>query len=123
MKSRILVVDDDHLVADTLTLVLQANGFETGTAYSAAEGLANARHTPPGLLLCDISMPDQTGLQLIETITREQPNCRMMVLTAYSSNALHVQNKSEELNLPIKMLRKPCRPEELVREARALLNA
>jgi hypothetical protein len=47
----------------------------------------------------------------------------MMVLTAYSSNALHVQNKSEELNLPIKMLRKPCRPEELVREARALLNA
>jgi len=123
MKPRILIVDDDRLVADTLTLVLQANGFETKTAYSAAEGLESARRTPPCVLLCDVSMPGQTGLQLIETITREQPNSRMMVLTAYSSNAIHVELKSEELNLPIKLLRKPCHPEELVREARALLSA
>jgi CheY-like chemotaxis protein len=68
-------------------------------------------------------MPGQTGLQLIESITREQPNCRMMMLTAYASNELQVERKAEELNLPIKLLRKPCRPEELVREARALLSA
>lgn len=123
MKPRILIVDDDRLVADTLTLVLQANGFDTGTAYSAAEGLASARQTQPGLLLCDVSMPGTTGLELIQSMSREMPNVRMMMLTAYVSNDIDVERMAEHLNLPIKLLRKPCRPEDLVTEARKLLSA
>ena len=43
MKQRVLVVDDDRMVADTLNLVFQANGYESEAVYSAAEGLAR-RH-------------------------------------------------------------------------------
>ena len=59
MKQRILVVDDDSLVADTLKLVFAANGFESEARYSAAEGLERARTFRPELVLCDVTMPEE----------------------------------------------------------------
>ena len=66
MKQKILVVDDDRLVADTLNLVFLANGFESEARYSAAEGLSRARTFAPQLMLCDVTMPEENGLELAE---------------------------------------------------------
>ena len=68
---RVLVVDDDRLVADTLALIFEKNGFDTKTAYSADEALQCAREFKPHLLLCDVTMPDKDGLALSTDITRE----------------------------------------------------
>jgi CheY-like chemotaxis protein len=122
MKTRVLVVDDDHLVADTLNLIFQAHGFESEAAYSAAEGLERARSFAPGLLLCDVTMPEGSGLQLLESLNSEMPSCQMLLLSAYSSNAVKVEQKALQMNRPLKLLRKPCRPEDLLREAEALLR-
>jgi CheY-like chemotaxis protein len=122
MKQRVLVVDDDRMVADTLNLVFQANGYESEAVYSAAEGLARARTFFPGLLLCDISMPEETGLQLAEKLQHEMPGCKLLMLTAYSSNVLMVQQHATRTNRPLKLLSKPCRPELLLREAQDLLE-
>lgn len=43
MRQRVLVVDDDHLVADTLRMVFAVNGFESEACYSAADALRRAR--------------------------------------------------------------------------------
>jgi CheY-like chemotaxis protein len=123
MKQRVLVVDDDRLVADTLTLIFKVNGFESVAVYSAAEGLARARTFAPALLLCDISMPEGSGLELAQQIHEEMPSCKMLMLTAYSSNAARVELQAFETNRPLKMLKKPCRPELLLHEAAALLEA
>jgi DNA-binding response OmpR family regulator len=122
MKTRVLVVDDDHLVADTLNLIFQAHGFESEAAYSAAEGLERARTFDPKLLLCDVTMPEGSGLQLTANVHREMPGCQMLLLSAYSSNAVKVEQQARALDRPLKLLRKPCRPEELLREAEALLR-
>jgi CheY-like chemotaxis protein len=122
MKQRVLVVDDDRLVADTLTLIFQAHGFESEAVYSAAEGLARARTFDPGLLLCDISMPFESGLQLAQKIDAELPECRMLMLTAYASHYPCVERQSRSMRRPLKMLKKPCRPELLLREANTLLQ-
>jgi CheY-like chemotaxis protein len=121
MKQRVLVVDDNRLVADTLSLVFQANGFESEAAYSAAEGMERARTFSPRLLLCDVSMPGETGLDLIERMDREMPECRLLMLSAYSSSAAGVELSSRGMKRPLKLLSKPCRPEVLLREATALL--
>jgi DNA-binding response OmpR family regulator len=123
MKQRVLVVDDDRLVADTLTLIFRANGFDSEAVYSAAEGLARARTYAPGLLLCDVTMPEESGLQLVKKVHDEMPNCKMLMLTAYSSNAAQVEMQAMETNRPLKLLKKPCRPELLLREASALLQS
>jgi CheY-like chemotaxis protein len=121
MKKKILVIDDDRLVADTLSLIFLANGFESESRYSAAEGLERARTFEPELLLCDVSMPEESGLSLVEKISSELPACRMLMLTAYSNNALKVQQSSRRINRTLPLLAKPCPPEELLRETRALL--
>ena len=122
MKQRVLVVDDNHLVADTLTWIFEANGFESQVAYSAAEGLERARAFSPRLLLCDVSMPGETGLELVEKMNREMPECRFLMLSAYTSSAEGVEQQSQEMQRPLKLLNKPCRPEDLLREATALLK-
>lgn len=122
MKQRVLVVDDDHLVADTLNLIFQVNGYESQVAYSAAEGLERARSFSPKLLLCDVSMPDENGLQLVEKIHAEIPDCKMLMLSAYASNGDQVDRQARRMKRPLKLLNKPCRPELLLREATALLK-
>ena len=122
MKQRVLVVDDDRLVADTLNLVFQANGYECEAVYCAADALARARTFTPGLLLCDVSMPDENGLELAETLQQEMPSCKLLMLTAYASNVLKVEQHASRTRRPLKLLSKPCRPETLLREAHELLQ-
>ena len=122
MKQRVLVVDDDHLVADTLKLVFKANGYDSEAVYSAADGLALARTFAPGLILCDISMPEQSGLQLAEVLHDEMPNLKLLMLTAYASNAIKVEQHISRTCRPLKLLSKPCRPELLLQEAHTLLQ-
>lgn len=122
MKSRILVVDDDRLVADTICLIYKANGFDSEACYSAAEGLERARSYVPDLMLCDVSMPDVSGLQLADSIAELLPETRMLLLSAYASNAAYTRAHARRARRPLKLLSKPCRPEDLLRESRALLQ-
>jgi DNA-binding response OmpR family regulator len=122
MRKRVLVVDDDRLVADTLSLIFKANGFQAEACYSAADGLALARSFAPHLMLCDVTMPEESGLQLAEKVHREMPECKVLMLTAYSSNAMEVELHSEQTKRPLKLLNKPCRPELLLKEVKELLR-
>jgi len=121
MKQRVLVIDDDKLVADTLNLIFLANGFQSEARYSAAAGLERARSFDPELVLCDVTMPEENGLDLAEQLHKERPQTRMLMLTAYSSNASKVEAQSSRLGRPLKLLCKPCRPEDLLRTATELL--
>ena len=118
---RILVVDDEHLTADTLSLILKKNGFDARTAYSTDEALICARDFDPQLLLCDITMPGKDGLHLMVEIGREHPACKVLVLTGYSSNFAGIQNQAPRMPRPARILTKPCNPVDLLREAGALL--
>lgn len=118
---RILVVDDDRLVADTLTLIFAKSGFDARTAYSADQALEFARTFNPSLLLCDITMPGRDGIALVSDITRELPSCRIIVLTGFYSNLKNVREQSNKLARPVSILTKPCQPSDLLREAATVL--
>jgi CheY-like chemotaxis protein len=118
---RVLIVDDDHLVADTLTLIFERNGFAAKQAYSAEEALESSRTFAPNLLLCDVTMPGRDGLSLVDDVTREMPACRILVLTGFYSNLKNIREHARKLSRPMGVLTKPCQPSELLREAAALL--
>ena len=118
---RVLVVDDDQLVADTLALIFEKNGFETKTAYSADEALQCAREFDPHLLLCDVTMPGRDGLALALDVTDEFPNCRIIVLTGFYSNLTSVREQANRMSRPMGILTKPCQPAELLRHANDIL--
>jgi YesN/AraC family two-component response regulator len=118
---RVLIVDDEQMVADTLAMIFQKRGFLVRTAYSTQEAMEQARDFQPDLLLCDISMPGKDGLILVDEINRELPNCRILVLTGFYSNHKAVREAATRLSRPVGILTKPCRPEDLLREASAVL--
>jgi DNA-binding response OmpR family regulator len=118
---RVLIVDDDTMVADTLSLIFQKSGWDVRVCYSAKDGLVRAREFMPNLLLCDLIMPGRDGLSLVEDVTRELPTCRILVLTGFYANLNAVERHSLELARPLGILTKPCRPAELLREANAML--
>ena len=83
---RILIVDDEHVVADTLKLIFAQHGCAARAVYSANEAIACAAEFAPDLLVCDIDMPDRDGVELIDEMTRSNPACPILVLTgAYAS--------------------------------------
>lgn len=118
---RVLVVDDDRLVADTLALIFMKNGFQVWTAYSADEALEAARIFLPNLLLCDVSMPGRDGLALVCDVNREFPACRIIVLTGFYANLQSVREQSDKLAQPVGIMTKPCQPSDLLREAASML--
>jgi CheY-like chemotaxis protein len=123
MKTRVLVVDDDRLVADTLSLIYNANGYECEASYSAAEGYERAKAFSPALMLCDVTMPEESGLQLADRMQENMPNIRVLLLTAYASNEAKVMAQSRRMHRPLRLLSKPCRPDDLLRATQALLGA
>ena len=118
---RVLVVDDDLLVADTLSLVFRKNGYESRVAYSADEALECARGFFPNLLLCDINMPGRDGLSLMTDISRELPSCSILVLTGFYTNLPTVRERTSKLKRRVGILTKPCQPAELLRHANEML--
>lgn len=122
MKKRVLVVDDDQLVADTLSLIFNANGYESEARYSAADGFERARIYAPAMMLCDVTMPDESGLELAYRVEQAMPEVRVLMLSAYAANEATVQAQGGRMRRPLKLLAKPCRPDDLLRETRILLE-
>lgn len=118
---RILVVDDECLVADTLGLIFRRHGFDARVAYSAQTALESARNFSPDLLLCDITMPERDGVELMAAMNRELPECQVLVLTGYYNNVLRVREECARQKRSAHVLTKPCHPAELLRQAGELL--
>jgi two-component system CheB/CheR fusion protein len=77
---RILVIEDNHDLADTMRLLLELAGHEVAVAYDGRSGLALAREFAPDVLFCDIGLPGLDGWELARSLRRERDwDGRLMV--------------------------------------------
>jgi two-component system response regulator NreC len=81
--TRVLIVDDHAVVRAGLKLVLEAaEGIEpVGEAGSARDAIFEARSLKPEVILLDVLMPDQSGLDVIPTLLKENPDTKILVLS------------------------------------------
>jgi len=86
---RVLVVDDNEDAANTLAMLLQLEGHEIRTAYSATEALELLRDYQPDVALLDIGLPELDGYQLAERIRvlPGQRALRLVAITGYGQEA------------------------------------
>lgn len=87
-NSRILIVDDDHRMANTLVDILEVNGYQAEAVYSAAEALDKVKTNEFYTVLTDIKMPKMNGLELYREIAAIQPALPVVLMTAYTANKL-----------------------------------
>jgi CheY-like chemotaxis protein len=86
---RVLVVDDEVAIADSLARVLRGHGFDVLPEYSARGAIQAAAQFAPDILITDIVMPGINGIDLAEWFSKAHPACRI-ILT--SSNLIHFDN-------------------------------
>lgn len=80
-KVSLLVVDDDPNMLDSLSEVLDMEGFEVRTAASAAAAVQQAQGAAPDMLLTDFQLPDASGFELASRMNKLLPCMPMLLLT------------------------------------------
>jgi CheY-like chemotaxis protein len=124
---KILVIDDDKDLQDSIRVVLEPNGFSVVSAYGPEEGLQMVRSEKPDLIILDVLMPNNfEGFTVARTI-REELNLRELPIILLT--AVHVVKKvpyrfaPHEEYLPVDyFFDKPVQPEVLVDKIKELLN-
>jgi CheY-like chemotaxis protein len=106
MSHRILVVDDECLIADTLSLILRRSGYECRTAYDVEEALAIAAHFAPHLIITDVIMPKMNGLELLRE-SRRLPRCPAVLVISGNAEAAVILEREM---LPAKHVRFESKP-------------
>jgi DNA-binding NtrC family response regulator len=84
-KGRVLVVDDEEVIASTLQEFLQGEGYEVAVASDAPSALASIEKFEPDLALCDVQLPGSDGLELLEKLLRLRPELLVLIITAYAT--------------------------------------
>jgi two-component system, NtrC family, response regulator AtoC len=108
---RVLIIDDEPGLRQTVSLILADEGYEVQAASDGEEGFARAMEQKPDIILCDVRMPRLTGLDFLERYRAQKGTAMVIMMTAYGSMELALQAmKSGAYDY----LPKPFSPDQLI---------
>ncbi|MEN3002159.1 MAG: HD domain-containing phosphohydrolase [Armatimonadota bacterium] len=84
-RRHVLIVDDDHLVRDTLRFVLEDAGYEVWATAHGADALAVLESQPIDIVLSDIFMPGMNGFDLLKQIRQRRPDVPVILVTGFGN--------------------------------------
>ncbi len=116
-KIRVIVADDDHDVVDTLSTLLEEKGIMViGKAYDGEDASQQYFLHKPDVLLLDLMMENYDGHYAIEKITQEEPDAKIIVISAYL-------DRHFEANRVSAIFSKPVDIDELVDKIKKIANS
>jgi CheY-like chemotaxis protein len=117
---RVLFVDDEILIADTLATIFFSYGFETRAVYSAEQALELFSDWLPNLAMIDVQLPGMNGIDLAIHLKAAYPDCRLALFSgqASTSDLLEVARKNGH---SFNIIAKPAHPDQLLAQASHLL--
>ena len=119
LKMRVLVVDDEKFVADTLALILQGDGHEASAVYDGNAALRKSESFIPDCIISDVIMPGMTGIELCSAIEKKYPDCQILLFSGQASTSELVEKARSEGHC-WELLAKPIDPEELLAKVASL---
>ncbi len=91
---RILVIDDEPTLLKALATVLEQSGFQVFTARSGREASAAIQKHPIDLLITDLNMPDEDGIEIIRRLKKAHPQIKVIAMSgAFGPNIMTVAQK------------------------------
>lgn len=112
-RPRVLVVDDQKLIADTITQILEDAGFEAIAAYDGWTALEAAARFTPDYLLTDVLMPRMNGVQLAITIRRNYPAVRILLFSGQAGTS-EIMLEGQKQGFEFELIAKPIHPLKLI---------
>lgn len=122
-KKRILIVEDEPDVVETLKVFFQESGYETIIANDGQEGFAKAESEKPDLITLDISMPGESGVKMYRNLigndsTKEIP---VIIVTAAPAELQGFIKRMKTFPDPAGYFEKPVNREELIAKVKELV--
>src|SRR5260370_34080416 len=116
---RVLIVDDEPLIRETLPECLSQDGFAVTSCANGAEALHQAAASHHEVVLCDVQLPDVDGLELLDRLLKISPDSSVLLITAYATveNAIAAFQRGAH-----DYLMKPLLLDEVAGKVRRLLS-
>jgi CheY-like chemotaxis protein len=119
---KILVVDDEEIIRQTVRDVLVKNGCEVETARDGEEALAMIKQRNYDLVVTDIKMPGASGYDIFRAVSEQKPECPVMFMTGFGYDPNHSVVRATPEGLAA-VLYKPFKVDELLNSIRAAISS
>ena len=110
---RILVADDDRVIAKTMSQILRLSGYETDMVCSGEEAVTVAAKTRPDVFISDVLMGGITGIEAAIRILKIVPACRVILISGHANTA-HQLDAARRKSHEFEILTKPVHPKMLL---------
>ncbi len=117
-KHKVLVVDDERVIADTLSMILNQSGFEARAVYSGEGALELAKTYQPDMLISDVIMADLNGIDAAIRIRELLPRIKILLFSGQAATA-DLLEKARAQGYEFEILAKPVHPQDLLTRLRA----
>jgi CheY-like chemotaxis protein len=112
-RLKILVVDDELTIADTLVEILNGEGFETIAASTGDSALTSAQAFGPDIVISDVVMPGLNGVELGIKIRQALPKCRVILFSGQTATS-DLLREARKRGHEFEIVAKPVKPQTLI---------
>ena len=117
LKPRVLVVDDERVIADTLAVILNQSGFDARAVYSGEGAVELASTFEPHMLVTDVIMADLNGIDAAIRIRALLPRIKILLFSGQAATA-DLLEKARARGYEFEILAKPVHPQDLLNKLR-----
>jgi len=122
LSRRILIVDDEVAIADTLALIFRTQHYEARVAYSAERAIEVIAEWRPDLAIIDVMLPGMNGIDLAIVIKDNHAGCHVLLFSGHSNTALLLEEAGRKGH-QFEVLAKPVHPNLMLERAASLLSS
>lgn len=119
LKPKVLIADDEMVIADTLAMILNLGGFEARAVYSCQKAVEMAPVFRPDMLISDVIMSEMNGVEAAIMIREMLPDIRVFLLSGQSATA-ELLEESGARDYGFEVLTKPLHPKDLLNKLRTM---
>ena len=117
-RPKVLVADDERVIADTLAMILNQSGFEARAVYSGEKALEMAPVFQPNMLISDVIMADLNGIDAAIRIRALLPGIKVLLFSGQAATA-DLLERARTQGYEFDILAKPVHPQDLLTRLRA----
>ena len=118
-RVKVYVVDDEPVIASTLTAILNASGFQATAFTSAEDAVKAAECEGPSLLITDVVMPGMNGVDLAIRLKSICPKCKVLLFSGQATTS-DLLESARQSGHNFDLLNKPVHPKDLLAAIRRL---
>lgn len=112
-KPKVLVADDEQVIANTLAMILIASNYDARAVYSGERAVEMARTFQPDVLISDVIMPGISGIEAAVEVLAMLPSCKILLFSGQAATA-DLLKKARAREYEFEVLSKPVHPKDLL---------